>query len=140
MGKLLWFAHGAFLVCLLQDVIGLFLLSLIGNKSLAVEFILNTRKGTIGRAKIHEYPRAHASQLGNAIQHSDLMAVDICLILFGPSLVIAAVQASFGIAAKLAYDERLVVADIPLRNIGSLRMRLIPADIFVDADDVEDFA
>ena len=50
------------------------------------------------------------------------------------------VVAGFCVAAPLRHDERLVVANVPGGSVGAFRVLLVPADIFVGADDVERFA
>ena len=90
--------------------------------------------------EIHQYPRAHASQLRYPVEHSELVAVDTGLILLGPALVFSAMQTGLGVAAKLAHNQWLLVGDAPLGRIRVLRALLIPADVFIEADHVQRLA
>ncbi len=65
------------------------------------------------------------------------MAEDIRLILFGPTLIVCAVQACFGIAAEFAHDQRLLIVDAPLGLVGGLGMTFIPADILIRSDYIQ---
>jgi len=138
--ELLSFADGVVLVGLLDDGEGLLLFSLIGDEAFAVEAVLDTGELAYGGAEVHEDPRAHAAELGNFVEHHELVAVDAGLVLLGPALGFGAVKAGLRSAAELGDDEGLVVGDLPLRLVGVLGLALVPADVLVEADDVERFA
>src|SRR5580704_9412412 len=93
-----------FLVSLLEYIEGHLFVTLIGNKSLSVEFILNAGQHSVRRTKIHQYPGAHSSKLRNAIEHGQLMAVNIRLIFLCPPLVVVSVQAGLRVSPKFTYD------------------------------------
>ena len=73
-----------FLVGFLQDVEDFFLVTILGDKSLAIVEILYFRQQPQWRAEVHQQPRAHSPQLRYLIQHDELMFVDVGLKFFCP--------------------------------------------------------
>jgi hypothetical protein len=49
-----------------------------------------------------------AAKMGDVVEHGDLVAVDVGLVLLGPALGDGAVQTGFGAAAEFTDDEGLV--------------------------------
>src|SRR5437762_4850141 len=101
------------MIKVLQNVEGLFSLTILRDKSLAVVAILNSRQVAMWRTKVFQYPRARSAQKRNLAQCGDLVLVDIFLIFLGPSLRGSAMQALFCIAAEFAHDHRFVVGRGP---------------------------
>src|SRR5580765_7671036 len=97
---LLWLADRLLSVCLLQDKKCLLLLSLFRNETFSIEVVLYSRQRTAWRAKVHEDPRRHSPQLRNAIEHDELMLVDVGLIFLRPAFVLRAVQTVFGVSPE----------------------------------------
>ena len=58
------------------------------------------------------------------------------LLLFGPALVGCAVVAVLGLGAELAHEDGLLW-ESPLHGVGIFGRAAVPADVLVDADDVE---
>src|ERR1700722_8524057 len=78
---LLSLPHRLVHILLLQNKERLLLFSLVRDQSLAIELILNSRKRPIRRAEVHQDPRTHSPQLRNPVEHSELMTIDIRLVL-----------------------------------------------------------
>ena len=74
-----------FLIKLLQYKKGFLLLTMIREKSLAIEIILKMRKRSSRTTKVLENPRRHSAKEGDALQHCDLLCIKIFLILLGPA-------------------------------------------------------
>ena len=64
------------------------------------------------------------------------MAVDVGLVLLGPAVGDGAVVAGLGLGAEFAHDDGFL-GEVPGDGVGQGRLTLIPADVLVDADDVE---
>src|SRR5580658_8968243 len=136
-GRSLRFAHGSILIGFLQEIECKLLSALVGDEPFAIEIVLNAGQRPIGRAKIHQAPRAHTSKLRNLVQHRQLMAVDVGLVLFSPALVVASVESGLGSASKLADNERLLILDAPLSRVRGIGMSLVPPDILVESDYIQ---
>ncbi len=107
---LLWrLSNLQFPIKLLQYKEGFLLLTVIGDKSFAIEIILNTRENSSRTTKVFENPRCHSAKEGNALQHNDLVLVEIFLILLGPPCRGIAMVAKERVAPEFAHDQGLVV-------------------------------
>src|ERR1700730_9029931 len=67
----------------LQYKEGFFLLPVIGKEILAIKIIFHTRDRSARAAEVFKNPRGHSSKKGNALQHDELMLVEVFLILLG---------------------------------------------------------
>src|SRR5215469_4142155 len=74
-----------FAVELLQDVKRLFALPAVRNQSLAIVVVLHAGQESPRRMKIHKHPRGHACQGRYLLEHFDLSAEDLGLVLLGPT-------------------------------------------------------
>src|SRR5580693_1867207 len=110
-----------FPIKLLQYKVSFLLLTLIGDKSFAIEIILKTRERSPRTTKVLENPRCHSAKEGNALQHGDLVLVKIFLILLGPTSARIGMVAKTCIAAEFTHDERLAVLRGPFNQICILR-------------------
>src|SRR5260370_7631286 len=71
---LLWrLSNLQFLIKLLQYKEGFLLLTMIGDKSFAIEIILKTRENSSRAAKVFENPWCHPAEEGNTLQHTKLV-------------------------------------------------------------------
>jgi len=93
-------------------------------------------KHAVQRTEVHQYLRADPSKWENAILHGQLVPINIRLVFLCPALTFIAVQTCFGISAEFNNDQRLVVSDIPISNVRSFEMLLIPADVFISHDNI----
>ena len=109
-----WLSNLQFPIKLLKYEEGFFLLTVIGDKSFAIEIILNTRERSPRATKVFEYPRCHSAKEGNAFQHDDLVLVKIFLILLGPPGEGVAMVAKERVATEFTHDQRLVVLGDPI--------------------------
>jgi len=81
---------------------------MIGDKSFAIEIILKTRENSSRAAKVFENPWCHPAEEGNALQHNNLMLVEILLIFLGPTCERIAMVAKECIAPEFTHDQGLV--------------------------------
>src|SRR5579872_291643 len=65
------------------------------------------------------------------------MTVDVSLILLRPALIFLTMKTRLRCCPKFTDDQWFLICDLPLGCIGAVRIALIPADIFVESDDVE---
>src|ERR1700747_531704 len=108
--SLLWWQSALqFPIVLLQYEEGLLPLAAIRDEPLAVEIILKTRQSPARTPKVLENPRRHSPKKGNALQHGNLVLVQILLVLLGPASGGATVVAVKRIAAVFAHDQRLII-------------------------------
>ena len=118
--------------------------ALVGDETFAVEVVLKAGIVATRGAEVHQDPGADAAELGNPVEHGDLMAVDLGLVFLGPDGRLCAgwgVQAGFGAGSPLGHDEGFPIADVPRGRVGAgEEVLLVPADVFVGADDVESAA
>src|SRR6059058_5073246 len=137
------FAEGFFLIRLLQDEEGLLFHALVGDETLAIEVVLETRIDAAGRAEVHQKPWAGAAKLRDFVQHRDLMMVDLGLILLGPERRVGVARwrviTGLCVTAPLGHNERFVLADIPCSRVRTFCVLLVPADVFVRTDYVQGF-
>src|SRR5208283_2371286 len=122
---------------LLQNIKRLFALSAFRKQPLAITEVLNPGQKTTWRIKVHQHPRGHSCERRNFLQHLQLVLEKICLILLseaGSGMPMFAVERA---PAELAHDQRLVICEAPLDAIGIFRRMLIPADIFVQSQNIE---
>ena len=92
--SLLWWQSALqFPIVLLQYEEGFLHLAVIRDEPLTVEIILKTKQRTARTPKILENPRRHSAKKGNALQHGNLVLVQILLVLLGPASGGAAVVA-----------------------------------------------
>src|SRR5579864_450212 len=96
-------------VIFLQDKKSFFLFSPIADQTFAIEIILDSRQSSPWTAEVFEDPGCGAAKKRDALQHRDLMPVEIFLIFFGPTLSRRAVQPKECVSAKFAHDQRLVI-------------------------------
>ena len=66
---LLGLANTRVSVCLLEYEECLLLLTFVGNKTFAIEPILNAWERTDWRTKVREYPWAHPAELRDTVEH-----------------------------------------------------------------------
>src|ERR1041384_3038765 len=85
-------------VKVLQDVERLLLLTRARDQPFAVIEILYARQRTARRAEVRQYPRRHSAQRRDAPQHSNLVLVNVALILLGPPRALVAVMAEQRVA------------------------------------------
>ena len=81
-----------------------------------------------------------ASQLTNALEHKQLVPVEVGLILFSPARIGFAVETILRVSAEFADDQRLIVSNLPNGLVDLLRRVLIPSDVFIESNDIERFA
>src|ERR1700734_247713 len=62
------FAECLVFISFLKDEEGLFFHALVGDKALAVEVVLEAGVDAAGGAKVHQEPRAGATELGDLVQ------------------------------------------------------------------------
>jgi hypothetical protein len=70
------------------------------------------------------------------VEHDELVLEDVSLLLFSPALVGRSVVALLGFGAKLAHDDGLLRKG-PLHLVGVFGDAAVPADVFVDAHDIQ---
>jgi hypothetical protein len=100
--------QGVVFVGLLEDEEGGFLLALVGYEAFAVEAVLDVGEDADGGAEIHEDPSGVAAQVGDVVEHGDLVAVDVGLVFLGPALGDGTVEAGLGSSAEFTDDEGLI--------------------------------
>src|SRR5580704_4811304 len=105
MSITLWLPGGLQLfIELFQHEECLFLLAMIGYKSLSIEVVLNAGERSSRTAKILENPGRGAAKKGNAFQHGDLVLVERFLIFLGPASLGVAMVAKERVSSKFAQD------------------------------------
>src|ERR1019366_2454197 len=123
-----------------QDVESWFALSAIGKQALAIVVVQNARQRPARRAEIHQYPGDRPVEKRNSAEHGHLAAIDIGLILLREAFQIVAVAAGLRIGAEFANDERLLIGSLPGDGIDLLGEPIVPADVFIAGDHVEELA
>src|SRR3954454_8964755 len=117
-----------------------FALASVRKKTLAIVEVLDSGEGAARRTEIDQHPGDCAVQEGNAAEHRDLPAVDIGLIFLGEAREVVAVVIEEGIGAEFAQDEGLVVRRLPGDRVDFLGQAVVPANILIAGDDIEEFA
>ena len=111
--------------------------ALIADEAFAVEVVLYAGKLARWGAEIHQDPRAHSADLGDFGEHGQIVFEDGRLVLLGPTLVGWAVHTGFGTSAELGDEDGLLIGDGPGGAVGIGGDALVPADVLVDAEDIE---
>ena len=96
-------------ISLLQQKESFLLFSPIADQAFAIEVILDSGQGSPWTAEVFEYPGCGPAKKRDALQHRDLMPLEIFLIFLGPTLSRTTVQTEECVSAKFAHDQRLVV-------------------------------
>jgi gamma-glutamyl hercynylcysteine S-oxide synthase len=92
-----------------EHVVRGLLFAAVAQQAFAIVVILDTGQETARAAEVHQYPGSHACKEWNPLQHGDLVAIDVGLVLLGPRGIFVAVSAEGRFAAKLAHHHGLVV-------------------------------
>src|SRR6266404_706614 len=120
-----------FLVERLQHKEGLLLVSMVRHQALTIEIILNARQCSSWAAKIFQYPWRATAKKRDALEHGDLMLVQVCLILLSPACKFVAVKTEERVATEFAHDEGLIVSRAPIHLVRVRRKVNIPTDVLV---------
>ena len=118
----------------MYDVPGHLALALVGKESLAIPPILVGRVETERRAEVKEDPRADAGQIGNPVEHLQVLPVLAGLVFLRPGTrrLAIAVPTVKRLRAELRDDDRLACSHIPSARRRVAGPRFVPADVFVE--------
>src|SRR5690242_13110098 len=108
-GALVGLSALLFLIELLQYKECLLFFTMLGYQPFAVEIVLNSRQRAPRAAKIFQNPGCNAAQKWDALQHGNLVLIEILLVLFAPARERIAMVAKARVPPKFAHDEWLVV-------------------------------
>ncbi len=97
------------LIPFLKDVKGFLLVTIVGEKTLAVVVVLNAVEDTARGTEILENPRGGACQTVYLVEHGTVLTIEILLELFCPTLVLGSMQTILSSTTELADDDGLVV-------------------------------
>ncbi len=92
------------LIPFLENVKGFLLVTIVGEKALAVVVVLNAVEDTARGTEILENPRGGACQTVYLVEHGTVLTIEILLELFCPTLVLGSMQTILSSTTELADD------------------------------------
>src|SRR5215472_11325529 len=126
-----------FSIELLQDKESLLLFPVFIHQAFSVEVVFDARKRSPRTAKILQDPGRGSFKKRYALEHCDLMLVEVFLIFLRPTCSRVAMVPEEGVSPKLAHDKRLVEWRGPRNRVRVGRAMDVPADVFVVSQDIE---